>query len=423
MTDNHAEDWFALKGRVHNALLERVSGLGEKQDEENIRTICSELVKSYSHSQRGMDARAQANLVDSLVLDTLYYGPITKLLQQDDISDIMVNGPNDVFIEKRGVKQRCPEVTFDNDEHILFLIKRIIDPLGRRCDPTSPMVDARLADGTRVNCTVFPASVDHPTITIRKFPKTAITMEALVENGTLSKKTAAFLLACVAGGINIVVSGGTGSGKTTLLNALSLGIPEDERVITIEDTAELRLTSDNLVRREARPANTEGIGEITIHDLLVNSLRENPDRIIVGECRDGAAFDMLQALNTGHDGSLTTIHANDTFEALGRLRDLVTEAGHHLPTESIDRMIVGAIKLLVHVDRLPVQADGSRPRKVVQITEITGYDKIIQRQDLFLYDDTRQSLVSTGTRPYFLDRISRNGVEIDPAWFRRVLPC
>ena len=296
------------------------------------------------------------------------YGPITPLLEMDVVSEVMVNGPDCIFIEAKG-KMYETGITFSSEDELMMVIRRIVEPIGRHVDDASPMVDARLPDGSRVNAVIRPLSLGGAALTIRKFKKDKLTVSELCQFGSLTPAMAEFLQEAVRSKQNIVVSGGTGSGKTTLLNVLSHFIPEGERVITVEDAAELQLTHRNLVRMEARPANIEGKGRVTIRDLVVNTLRMRPDRIIVGECRGPEALDMLQAMNTGHDGSLTTLHANNPREALTRLENMVMMAGYDLPMKAIREQIASAVKLIVQQTRLP---DGSR--KIVRIEEIDGIE-------------------------------------------------
>lgn len=315
--------------------------------------------------------------------DLLGFGPISPLVRDKAISEIMINGPADVFVEHKGLLKRTP-VKFKDETHLQTIIQRIVEPLGRHVDTASPMVDARLPDGSRVNAIIPPLALDGSLVTIRKFATKKLTDDDLVAFGSLTKQMALFLREAVRARKNIIVSGGTGSGKTTLLNILSQFIPGGERVITVEDSAELKLDHENICRLEARPANVEGTGRVTIRDLVINTLRMRPDRIIVGECRGAEALDMLQAMNTGHDGSLTTLHANSPRDALGRLENMVMMAGFELPSSAIREQIASAIDIIVQQTRLP---DGSR--KIVRISEVTGREgDIIQMQDIFTFEQT-----------------------------------
>ena len=350
------------------------------------------------------------------ILDELTgYGPIQPLLEDSDISEVMVNGPKKVFVEKNGKLIKSP-ITFDDDDHVLRIIDRIILPLGRRVDADSPTVDARLPDGSRVNAVIPPVAIDGPSITSRKFKKDKLSVEQLVKFGSLTPNMGEFIKACVLAHLNIVISGGTGSGKTTLLNVLSGFIPEAERIVTIEDAAELQLQQDHVLRMETKVANVDGKGAVTIRDLVRNSLRMRPDRIIVGECRGGEALDMLQAMNTGHDGSLTTLHANTPRDALSRLETMVMMAGMDLPLKVVRQQVSSAIDLIIQQTRLK---DGSR--KVTQITEVVGMEgDTVVLTDIFKFDQTGVGeggkilgeLKPTGIRPLFTPRLEASGYKL-----------
>src|SRR5215213_4822508 len=350
------------------------------------------------------------------ILDELTgYGPIQPLLDDPDVSEVMVNGPKKVFVEKNGKLTRSP-ITFDDDDHVLRIIDRIILPLGRRVDADTPTVDARLPDGSRVNAVIQPVSIDGPSITIRKFKKDKLSIEQLVRFGSLTSNMAEFIRACVLAHLNIVISGGTGSGKTTLLNVLSSYIPEEERIITIEDAAELQLQQDHVLRMETKVPNIDGRGTVSIRDLVRNSLRMRPDRIIVGECRGGEALDMLQAMNTGHDGSLTTLHANSPRDAISRLETMVLMSGMDLPLKVVRQQISSAVDLIVQQTRL---RDGSR--KVTAITEVVGMEgEIVVLTDIFKFDQTGLGengkilgeLRATGIRPIFGPRLEAAGFKL-----------
>lgn len=372
--------------------------------------------------------RLKANIPDSIrqqitqeVMDeVLGYGPIQPLLNDPDVSEVMVNGPKKVYVEKKG-KLMKTGVTFENDAHVIRIIERIVLPLGRRIDADSPTVDARLPDGSRVNAIVPPVALDGPSITIRKFRRDKLTMQQLIEYGSISPQMAEFLKACVISRLNIVISGGTGSGKTTLLNVLSGLIPEDERIVTIEDAAELQLQQDHVVRLETKPATLEGKGQVTIRDLVRNALRMRPDRIVVGECRGGETLDMLQAMNTGHDGSLTTLHANTPRDALSRLETMVLMAGMDLPVKVIRQQVSAAIDLIVQQTRLK---DGSR--KVTAISEVAGMEgDTIVLTDIFRFEQTGQTpegkilgqFKPTGIRPLFTPRLENAGFKLPPEVF------
>src|SRR5512145_2255616 len=352
------------------------------------------------------------------ILDELTgYGPIQPLLEDPDVSEVMVNGPKKVFIEKSGKLTKTP-VTFDDDDHVLRVIDRIILPLGRRVDPDSPTVDARLPDGSRVNAVIRPVSIDGPSITIRKFKRYKLSVQQLIDLDSLTPQMAEFIRACVLAHLNIVISGGTGSGKTTLLNVLSGYIPEEERIVTIEDAAELQLQQDHVLRMETKVANIDGKGSVTIRDLVRNSLRMRPDRIIVGECRGGETLDMLQAMNTGHDGSLTTLHANSPRDAISRMETMVLMAGMDLPVRAIREQVASAVDGICQQSRM---RDGSR--KIEKISEVQGMEgEIITMSDIFEFEQTGIEggkiigrIRPTGLRPKFIDRIEQSGIHLPPA--------
>ena len=352
---------------------------------------------------------------EELLDEIIGFGPVTIFLADNSVTEIMVNGPNHVYIEKKG-KLTLTDARFKNNDHVMHVIKKIVAPLGRRIDESSPMVDARLPDGSRVNAIIPPLAIDGPSITIRKFAEDPYKIEDLINFGTLNSKMAELLKYCVEGRLNIVVSGGTGSGKTTTLNVLSSFIPHNERIVTIEDAAELQLSQEHVVRLETRPANLEGKGEITIRDLVRNSLRMRPDRIIVGEVRSGEALDMLQAMNTGHDGSLTTGHANSPRDILSRIETMVLMSGMNLPIKAIRDQAASAIDLIIQQSRM---ADGSR--KITYITEVQGMEgDIIVLQDIFRYEqrgiDSRGKVkgdfVFTGVMPKFIQKLKEKGINI-----------
>lgn len=356
------------------------------------------------------------------VMDEIFgYGPITPLLNDPTVTEVMVNGPEQIYVERSGKIEKT-ERSFRNDRHILHIIDKIIAPLGRRVDESSPMVDARLPDGSRVNVIIPPLAIKGPTLTIRKFSVNPYTLEDLISFGTLNQNLGKLLGACVRGRINIIVSGGTGSGKTTFLNMLSSFVPIDERIVTIEDAAEIVLRQEHVVTLESRPANIEGKGRVTIRDLVVNSLRMRPDRIVVGEVRSGEALDMLQAMNTGHDGSLTTIHANSPRDSLSRIETMVMMSGLELPSRAIREQIASAINLIIQTARF---IDGSR--KVVKVTEVTGMEgDVITLQDLYVFrqdglDENGRILgkhVPTGIVPTFLDKLKVRGAVIPVSVFK-----
>lgn len=369
----------------------------------------------YDQAQLNFSEDTRRLIFQDVLNDMMGFGPIQPLLDDPDVSEVMVNGPKNVYVEKHGQLVRT-EVTFDDDAHVMRIIDRIILPLGRRVDPDSPTVDARLPDGSRVNAVVPPVALDGPSITIRKFLKDKLTPEQLVGYGTLTNGTVEFLRACVVSRLNTIISGGTGSGKTTLLNVLSGFIPENERILTIEDAAELQLQQQHVLRLETKTANVEGGGETTVRDLVRNSLRMRPDRIVVGECRGGEALDMLQAMNTGHDGSLTTLHANSSRDALSRLETMVLMAGVELPLKVIRQQVSSAVDLIIQQSRMK---DGSR--RVTAITEVAGMEgDIIVLTDIFKFEQTGigengkilGELKATGIRPQFSPRLEAAGFKL-----------
>ena len=385
----------------------------------DVETLINDYI-SENHPEIGrMD---KAYIVKSVQNEITGLGPLEDLISDSTVSEIRVNGPNQVYVERKG-KLVLSDVKFQDEEHVRRIIDRIVTPLGRRIDDSNPMVDARLKDGSRVNAIIPPLALCGSTITIRKFSDTPLTIENLMGFGSLSPEMAGFLEAGVRGKLNILVSGGTGSGKTTLLNVLSAFIPHDERIVTIEDAAELKLMQDHVVSLESRPANLEGTGAITIRDLVKNALRMRPDRIVVGEVRGGETLDMLQAMNTGHDGSLTTAHANSARDALARIETMVMMSGMELPVTAIRQQCAGALDLIVQQARL---RDGSR--KITSICEITGMEgDIITTQEIFRYVvdglDGNNKFIghfeSTGVVPQCCDKVKSNGVEIDNSWFFR----
>jgi pilus assembly protein CpaF len=382
------------------------------QIEELFQTILQEENIVMSRSERH-------SLFESIIAEILGFGPLEPLLADDTITEIMVNGPKNVYIEQRGNLSRS-NVTFESEDHVLRVLDRIVAPLGRRIDESSPYVDARLPDGSRVNAVIRPIALCGPTITIRKFSKKPLTVENLISFGTITPEIAEFMRACVVGRLNGVVSGGTGSGKTTLLNVLSGFIPNDERIITVENAAELQLRQEHVVSLESRPPNIEGRGEVTIQDLVVNCLRMRPDRIVVGECRSGEALDMLQAMNTGHDGSLTTAHSNSPRDTIARLEVMCLMAGMDLPVRAIREQISSAVDLICHQERL---RDGTR--KVVKVTEVQGMEgDVITLSDIFEFEQTGIEagkvigrIRPTGLRPKFIDKLEAAGQHLPPSVF------
>lgn len=374
----------------------------------------------YNQAHMNLSEEVQGMIFQDVLNDMLGLGPIQPLLDDPEVSEIMVNGPKNIYVEKQGQLIRT-NVTFDDDAHVMRIIDRIILPLGRRVDPDSPTVDARLPDGSRVNAVVPPVALDGPSITIRKFLKDKLTPDQMMEYGTLTSATVEFLHACVVARLNIVISGGTGSGKTTLLNALSSFIPENERILTLEDAAELKLQQQHVLRLETKTANVDGSGETTIRDLVRNSLRMRPDRIVVGECRGGEALDMLQAMNTGHDGSLTTLHANSSRDALSRLETMVLMAGVELPIKVVRQQISSAVDLIIQISRMK---DGTR--KVTAVTEVAGMEgDIIVLTDIFKFEQTGigeggkilGELKASGIRPQFSPRLEAAGFKLGGGLF------
>jgi len=395
---------------------------GKEAREQIKNLISSYLEREMLNNHYNLSRAERMALVDDICDELLGLGPLEPLLKDDSITEIMVNGPKDIFVERNG-KLLLSDTRFYDDNHLMNIIERILAPLGRRVDEASPLVDARLADGSRVNIIIPPLSLTGPTVTIRKFSHKALSVENLVGMGTMSVPMAVFLKGCVKARLNILVAGGTGSGKTTTLNVLSSFIPSDERIVTIEDAAELRLQQRHVVTLESRPANIEGTGAVTIRDLVRNALRMRPDRIIVGEVRSGEALDMLQAMNTGHDGSITTAHANSPRDVLSRLETMTLMAGMELPVRAVRTQISSAINLIIQQSRLQ---DGSR--KLTHITEVQGMDgDTIILQELFRYvqdyiDDEGKSVghfEATGFRPSFMDKFRIHGVELPMDIFKK----
>ena len=417
---------MSLKSRIHNLVLSQIDPLGTNANKLNDAALVQQAEECLDRVLREVrheipDDIPLAVLRQALLDELTGYGPITPMLRMPEISEVMVNGPDRIFVESKGRLYETG-VRFFNEKHLVQIIQRIVEPLGRHVDDASPMVDARLPDGSRVNAVVPPLALDGASVTIRKFAERKLTTDDLISFGSMTREMALFLEEAVRARQNILVSGGTGSGKTTLLNILSQFIPEGERLVTVEDSAELKLSHRNIVRLEARPANVEGKGRITIRDLVINCLRMRPDRIIVGECRGAEALDMLQAMNTGHDGSLTTAHANNPRDALSRLENMVMMAGYDLPSSAIREQISSAINLIVQQTRL---GDGSR--KIVKIVEVTGREgDVIQMQDIFEFRQTgigedgtvRGEYSATGNIPFFIEeQRKRNALRLDMSVF------
>jgi pilus assembly protein CpaF len=412
-------DLAKLKVYLLNAVTHEME-MNPPNPEQREAFITEILASSYAQTRLTLPESIKVQIFHDIQDELLGYGPIQPLLEDPTITEVMVNAPDQIYVERNG-KIIKTNINFDDHAHILRIIDRIVLPLGRRVDADSPTVDARLPDGSRVNAVVPPVAIDGPNITIRKFGRDRFTVDQLIEFGTLTKSMAEFLGACVKARMNIVISGGTGSGKTTLLNVLSSYIPENERIVTIEDAAELRLDQEHVIRLESKPASVEGRGIVTIRDLVRNSLRMRPDRIVVGECRGGETLDMLQAMNTGHDGSLTTIHANSPRDALSRMETLTLMAGMDLPLRVVREQIASAMDLVVHQSRLK---DGSR--KVTAITEVAGMEgETIVMTEIFKFEQTGVGpddkvigeMKPTGIRPMFSPRLEAAGFRLGAELF------
>lgn len=417
----------SIKKTVHRRLVAEMSPQEQMvlsavhQDAAQVEQVIGNYVeKVLEENPFAVPVSERSKIVSDLKDEMLGLGPIEVLLKDPTVTEVMVNGPKKIFVERMG-RLQLTDIQFHDDSHVMNIIERILSPIGRHIDESVPLVDARLEDGSRVNIIIPPLSLVGPCITIRKFATKALSVDNLITFGTLDRKMADFIKACIQARINILVSGGTGSGKTTTLNVLSSFIPENERIVTIEDAAELKLQQEHVVTLESRPANIEGNGEITIRDLVKNALRMRPDRIIVGEVRGGEALDMLQAMNTGHDGSLTTAHANNPRDALSRLETMVLMAGFEMPIRAIREQVSSAIELILQQSRLK---DGSR--KITYITEVQHMEgDVITTQDLFRFEQTGMDengkltghFVSTGMQPGFMDKFQVNGVSLPDDFF------
>lgn len=414
------DTYMDLKVRVQNRLLAELDPSTDISKVNEVRTTIQELFEQVLAEENIVLSRPErARLYEQIAAEILGFGPLQTLLEDDTITEIMVNGAKSIYIERAGKLLRVP-ITFESDDHVMRIIDRIVAPMGRRIDESSPYVDARLPDGSRVNAVIPPISLTGPVLTIRKFFRNPITVDQLIQFGTITPEALQFLKACVESRLNIIISGGTGSGKTTLLNVLSTFIPNDERIVTIENAAELQMRQDHVITLESRPQNIEGKGEVTIRQLVINALRMRPDRIIVGEVRDDAALDMLQAMNTGHDGSMTTAHSNSPRDSLARVETMTMMAGMELPVRAIREQIASAIDLVVHQERMK---DGTR--KITNITEVSGMEgDVITMTDIFVFDQSGYEegkiigrLRPTGLRPKFIDKIEASGIHLPASIF------
>ena len=420
-TTSPARDaYLDLKTRVQNKLLAEMDQSMDVSKTDEVRSTIENLYDAVLGEENIILSRVERQrLFEQIVAEILGFGPLEPYLADETITEIMVNGPKNIYIERYGRLERTT-AQFESNDHVMRIIDRIVAPLGRRIDEASPYVDARLPDGSRVNAIIPPISLVGPTITIRKFFKIPLTIEQVIANGTITPEAIEFLKACVQSRLNILVSGGTGSGKTTFLNILSGFIPDDERIVTIENAAELQLRQEHVVTLESRPPNIEGRGEITIRDLVINSLRMRPDRIIVGECRGAEALDMLQAMNTGHDGSLTTLHANSARDALARRETMVLMAGMDLPHRAIREQISSALDVIIQQERM---RDGSR--HIVGVSEVQGMEgEVVTMSEIFSFERTGIEngkivgrLLPTGLRPKFMEKIETSGIRLPPNIF------
>ncbi|MGB6056649.1 MAG: CpaF family protein [Microthrixaceae bacterium] len=414
-----------LRHRIHQQLIDELGPIlfDRRLSEDDLRRRVHEQLHTAIAMERvPLSAADKARLIQDVSDDILGYGPIDCLLKEEAVTEIMVNGPERVFVERDGKLTKDPAVRFLDEDHVRRVIDKIVSEIGRRIDESTPMVDARLPDGSRVNAVVAPLAVGGPFLTIRKFATDPLQIDDLIRFGSVNAHAARFLQACIVGRLNGVVSGGTGTGKTTMLNVLSSFIPDDERIVTVEDAKELQLHQEHVLSMESRPPNVEGRGEVTIRDLVKNTLRMRPDRIVVGECRSGEALDMLQAMNTGHDGSLTTVHANSPRDTLARLETLVLMAGFDLPVRAIREQMASAIDVIVQLTRL---RDGTR--RVTHITEVQGMEgEVITLQDIFLFDfgagvdehgRYRGQLKATGIRPKFAEKLADQGIRLGAEMF------
>ena len=414
------DTFLDLKERIQDKLIAELDPQMDISKTDEVRRTIEEMYDQILVQEGTILTRQERQrLFEQIVAEILGFGPLEPLLADESITEIMVNGAQKVFVERKGKLEKT-NLVFESDDHLMRIIDRIVSPLGRRIDESSPYVDARLPDGSRVNAIIPPLALNGPTLTIRKFSKTPLSVEDLVRFGSITPEAIEFLKAVVIARLNVIVSGGTGSGKTTFLNVLSGFIPGDERIITLENAAELQLRQEHVVTLESRPPNIEGKGEVTIRDLVINCLRMRPDRIVVGECRGGEALDMLQAMNTGHDGSLTTAHSNSPRDTLSRLETMCLMAGMDLPMRAIREQIASAVDLIVHQERM---RDGTR--KIVNITEVQGMEgDVIVMSDIFAFEQQGMEagriigrLKPTGIRPKFVDRIETAGIHLPAGIF------
>jgi len=420
-TSELESDFIIIRDGVQQKLLANNNN-DDSMDSEQLGTMIEGCFNQVLEAEKILYNHAtKSQMLEWVIADIIGYGPIEPLLNDPEITEIMINGFDKVFVERFGIIERT-SVKFETDANLMRVIDRIVSPIGRRVDETSPMVDARLPNGYRVNATIPPLSLDGPILTIRKFATLPFTIQDLIANSTLTVALANFLKCCVQARINLVISGGTGTGKTTFLNVLSSFIPDRERVITIEDTAELQLHQVHVVRLEKRPPNVEGKGEITIRQLVINALRMRPDRIVMGECRGSEALDMLQAMNTGHDGSMTTIHSNSPRDALRRIETMVLMAGMELPLKAIREQVASSVEMIIHLERMK---DGTR--RIVKVSEVQGMESdTIVMQDIFVFNQigiengvVQGSLKPTGLRPQFMHKMKENSIEIPDSIFEK----